>query len=132
MKQLLMTFLAAITLMGSSLSVLCQQQTSSIGENLTLDQAIAMALQNNRSTKNARLEVLKAHPLECRLGERVVREGGDEAQQRRNDQPDRQDDASDHESHHGASPRRSPPGSGDPDRHGLIRRPQITGDRLER
>lgn len=60
MKQLLMTFLAAITLMGSSLSVLCQQQTSSIGENLTLDQAIAMALQNNRSAKNARLEVLKA------------------------------------------------------------------------
>ena len=36
------------------------------------------------------------------------------------DQADRDDDGSDEERHHGASPRLPPPGSGDPDRHGLM------------
>lgn len=50
---------ALILVAGNAHQALCQQSAPS-GEILTLDQAIQLALRNNRSAQNARLEVDKA------------------------------------------------------------------------
>lgn len=60
MKNFVMAIAAVTAFTGGSLSATCQQQTTSVSEGLTLDQAINIALQNNRSAKNAKLEVEKA------------------------------------------------------------------------
>jgi hypothetical protein len=53
--------IAIIILMASPASVIAQQQvTSSFGEVLTLDEAIALALRDNRQVKNAQLGIGKA------------------------------------------------------------------------
>src|SRR6267154_6347675 len=56
----LKSYLAALSLfLAMPLAGWCQQTTSTSGEVLSLDQAINIALQNNRSLKNARLNVEK-------------------------------------------------------------------------
>src|SRR5258708_30169513 len=53
-------YLAALfLLLATPLTGRCQQITLTVGEVLSLDQAINIALQNNRSLKNARLNVGK-------------------------------------------------------------------------
>src|SRR6266704_3334601 len=53
-------YLAALfLLLATPLAVWCQQITPSSAEVLSLDQAINIALQNNRSLKNARLNIEK-------------------------------------------------------------------------
>jgi outer membrane protein len=60
MKSLVTVIVAITAFTGVSLPAICQQQTTSAVETLTLDQAIKIASQNNRSAKNAKLEVEKA------------------------------------------------------------------------
>src|SRR5258707_1384422 len=56
----LKNYLAALSLLlATPLAAGCQQSTPTAGEVLSLDQAINIALQNNRSLKNARLNVDK-------------------------------------------------------------------------
>ncbi|HEX4900457.1 MAG TPA: TolC family protein [Pyrinomonadaceae bacterium] len=57
MKRWMMTIFALVAFTGGELSVVCQQQLT---DALTLDQAIKIALENNRSVKNAKLEADKA------------------------------------------------------------------------
>jgi hypothetical protein len=57
MKSLVTVIVAITAFTGVSLPAICQQQTTSAVETLTLDQAIKIASQNNRSAKNAKLEV---------------------------------------------------------------------------
>src|SRR5258705_6406206 len=52
-------FAALSLLLATPLTGRCQQITPTVGEVLSLDQAINIALQNNRSLKNARLNVDK-------------------------------------------------------------------------
>ncbi len=52
-------FAALSLLLATPLAAWCQQSTPTVGEVLSLDQAINVALQNNRSLKNARLNVDK-------------------------------------------------------------------------
>src|SRR6266478_4257296 len=52
-------FAALSLLLATPLAAWCQQSTPTAGEVLSLDQAINIALQNNRSLKNARLNVDK-------------------------------------------------------------------------
>src|SRR5882672_3796174 len=52
-------FAALSLLLATPLAGLCQQSTPTAAEVLSLDQAINIALQNNRSLKNARLTVEK-------------------------------------------------------------------------
>src|SRR5882672_1592210 len=52
-------FAALFLLLATPLAGWCQQITPSSAEVLSLDQAISLALQNNRSLKNARLNVEK-------------------------------------------------------------------------
>src|SRR6266550_7829134 len=52
-------FLALSLLLAMPLAAGCQQSTPTAGEVLSLDQAINIALQNNRPLKNARLNVDK-------------------------------------------------------------------------
>src|SRR6266513_3051259 len=52
-------FVALSLLLATPLAAWCQQTTPTVGEVLSLDQAINIALQNNRSLKNARLNVEK-------------------------------------------------------------------------
>src|SRR5882724_9646202 len=52
-------FAALCLLLATPLAVWCQQNTPRAAEVLSLDQAINIALQNNRSLKNARLNVDK-------------------------------------------------------------------------
>src|SRR6266446_4900600 len=52
-------FLALSLLLVMPLAAGCQQSTPTAGDVLSLDQAINIALQNNRSLKNARLDVDK-------------------------------------------------------------------------
>src|SRR5258705_1594429 len=52
-------FAALSLLLATPLAAWCQQSTPTAGEALNLDQAINIALQNNRSLKNARLSVDK-------------------------------------------------------------------------
>jgi outer membrane protein TolC len=52
-------FAALSLLLATPLAAWCQQSTPSAAELLSLDQAINIALQNNRSLKNARLNVEK-------------------------------------------------------------------------
>src|SRR6266446_10655004 len=52
-------FAALSLLLAKPLAAWCQQSTPTVGEVLSLDQAITIALQNNRSLKNARLNVEK-------------------------------------------------------------------------
>src|SRR6266404_5658063 len=52
-------FVALSLLLATPLAAWCQQSTTSSAEVLSLDQAINIALQNNRSLKNARLNVEK-------------------------------------------------------------------------
>ena len=54
MKRLIIIVAAAVALCGSANLVMCQEAAS-----LTLDQAIKLAVENNRSAKNARIEVEK-------------------------------------------------------------------------
>src|SRR5258708_12702991 len=57
----LKSYLAALSvLLATPLAGWCQQTTSTLGEVLSLDQAINIALQNNLSLKNAHLNVDKA------------------------------------------------------------------------
>lgn len=60
MKNFLMAVAAIAAFAGASLSAAGQQQAATISETLTLNQAIKIALENNRSAKNARIEVDKA------------------------------------------------------------------------
>src|SRR6266699_7161153 len=52
-------FAALSFLLATPLAGWCQQSPPTAGEVLSLDQAINIALQNNRSLKNARLNVEK-------------------------------------------------------------------------
>src|SRR6266403_1691229 len=52
-------FAALSLLLATPLAAWCQQSTPTAGEVLSLDQAINIALQNNRSLKNARINVEK-------------------------------------------------------------------------
>src|SRR6266571_3666663 len=52
-------FAALSLLLATPLAAWCQQSTPTVGDVLSLDQAINIALQNNRSLKNARLSVEK-------------------------------------------------------------------------
>src|SRR5258705_1965111 len=52
-------FAALSLLLATPLAAWCQQSTPTVGEVLSLDQAVNIALQNNRSLKNARLNVDK-------------------------------------------------------------------------
>jgi outer membrane protein TolC len=52
-------FAALSLLLATQVAGWCQQSTPTLGEVLSLDQAINIALQNNRSLKNARLSVEK-------------------------------------------------------------------------
>src|SRR5882672_12597461 len=52
-------FAALSLLLATPLTAWCQQSTPTSAEVLSLDQAINIALQNNRSLKNARLTVEK-------------------------------------------------------------------------
>src|SRR6266446_2319599 len=52
-------FVALSLLLATPLAAWCQQSTPTIAEVLSLDRAINLALQNNRSLKNARLNVEK-------------------------------------------------------------------------
>ena len=54
MKRLVIIIVAAVAGFGSAKLAICQQ-----ADSLTLDQAIKLAVENNRSAKNARLEVAK-------------------------------------------------------------------------
>ena len=60
LKTLPMTIMALAVFVAAPTSARAQNQSSSPSEALTLDQAIKVALQNNRSAKNARLETDKA------------------------------------------------------------------------
>jgi outer membrane protein len=60
MKNLLITVAAIAAVYGASLSAAGQQEVATLSERLTLNQAIKIALENNRSAKNARFEVDKA------------------------------------------------------------------------
>ena len=60
MRMWLLTLFALAVFAADSLSVVGQDQTGRITETLTLDRALKMALENNRSAKNARIEVEKA------------------------------------------------------------------------
>ena len=53
------SYLAVLLLLATPLAAGCQQSTPTAGDVLSLDQAINIALQNNRSLKNARLNVDK-------------------------------------------------------------------------
>jgi outer membrane protein TolC len=53
-------FAALSLLLATPLAAWCQQSTPRAAELLSLDQAINIALQNNRSLKNARLNVGKS------------------------------------------------------------------------
>lgn len=57
MKRWIMTIIALVAFTGGELSVVCQNQTS---DALTLDQAIKIALENNRSVRNVKIEADKA------------------------------------------------------------------------
>ena len=59
MHNLRVYFAALSLLLTTPLAAWCQQSTPTAGEVLSLDQAINIALQNNRSLKNARLNVDK-------------------------------------------------------------------------
>src|SRR5712675_704611 len=52
-------FVALSLLLATPLTAWCQQSPPTVGEVLSVDQAINIALQNNRSLKNARLNVDK-------------------------------------------------------------------------
>ena len=60
MKNFVIALAAIVAFTGGTLSAPCQQQTTSASEVLTLNRAISLALENNRSAKNAKLEVEKA------------------------------------------------------------------------
>ncbi len=60
MKNFVIAIAAVVAFAGGSLTALCQQQTGSATEVLSLNQAITLALENNRAAKNAKLEVEKA------------------------------------------------------------------------
>jgi outer membrane protein len=60
MKNFLIAVVAIAAFSGASLSAAGQQQAASFSDSLTLHQAIKIALENNRSAKNARVEVDKA------------------------------------------------------------------------
>src|SRR6266436_10085875 len=59
-QNLRIYFAALSLLLATPLAAWCQQSTSTAAEVLSLDQAINIALQNNRSLKNARLNVEKS------------------------------------------------------------------------
>lgn len=59
MTQRMLLLVFALMLFASPADVLGQQSTSSAGETLTLEQALQMALNENRQLKNADLEVKK-------------------------------------------------------------------------
>jgi outer membrane protein TolC len=60
MKNLVMAIAALGVLVGGAISGTCQQEVNLVTEALSLDQAIKIALKNNRNAKNAQLEVEKA------------------------------------------------------------------------
>ena len=60
LKTLPMTIMALAVFVAAPTSARAQNQSSSPSEALTLEQAIKVALQNNRSARNARLETDKA------------------------------------------------------------------------
>ena len=60
MKARIILFVVLAIVTGSARSALSQQQNAAVAETLTLEQAIGVALQNNRSAKNAQLEAEKA------------------------------------------------------------------------
>jgi len=60
MKNFVIAIAAVVTFTGGSVPAFCQQQTTSASEVLSLNQAISLALENNRSAKSAKLEVEKA------------------------------------------------------------------------
>src|SRR5258706_16039032 len=59
MHNLRIYFVALSLLLATPLTSWCQQSPPTVGEVLSVDQAINIALQNNRSLKNARLNVDK-------------------------------------------------------------------------
>jgi outer membrane protein TolC len=59
MKNFIIAIAAIIVFAGGSLSALCQERTSD-SQVLSLSRAISLALENNRSAKNAKLEVEKS------------------------------------------------------------------------
>jgi hypothetical protein len=61
MKNRIVYLLAIIILMASAVSGLAQQKEAS-GEVLTLEEAISLALRDNRQVKNAQLAVGKTEP----------------------------------------------------------------------
>ena len=60
MGNRILYLLALIILMASPLNVPAQQSGAAPAEVLTLDQAISLALRDNRQVKNSELEVSKA------------------------------------------------------------------------
>ena len=53
-------YLIAMILLASPVSILAQQPGTPSGEVVTLDQAISLALRDNRQVKNAQLAISKA------------------------------------------------------------------------
>src|SRR6185503_8770427 len=59
MKNFIIAIAAIAVFTGGPLSALCQERTSD-SQVLSLSRAISLALENNRSAKNAKLEVEKS------------------------------------------------------------------------